>query len=715
MSSMTNFDNPFSVPYLTEASLAPDELLARYSFRPFFHIQSQISRTTNVFLIGRKGVGKTMLLKIFEADLLSRLFESHSAEHEKVKSSVPTASVGVYLNFAAPGTKLKAFQGAAHSREWWQAAYGDFLNSILVVQAIDAVNQMLRVSTWRTRSGFAFDSLDSAPGLASTLLRLLADESSDFDGMTSLADVHEFFRDRSRRWIRFVNRDRSSDWKPQVLLSLGTPLFHLASAIRATGPRAFRFFVLVDQYEYLYHHRMVNDFRPVFNEAMYHASRGGTGVEFKVGTRHYAHSNLRLVTGDARIERDREMIEIDLDQLASKYYDAFVTELFVKRLHGSSRATVSPVQLKRLAADRLPSLSPMEEAELYIAASRQETRHLTAFLTRWKSMGVAGDDVDAVVGKTRLRQAHPLVGTLASIALTRWLREPDRVPVLCGATKPATTSLGDSFATYADELIICIEARYAKGIGRDATVEAVKVDHFVRDTEQVALFQLASAYKNQRKYYAGIDTIIRLSSNVALVFIEILRAAYESTILQGGSAQNDAVSVRTQSDAIYQVSESWFTRIPSECDFGTTMQNFLRSLGSVLRRLQLEISAPIPDANGFSVTGIGAAEESAGHKSPRDDARQLLLELVSWGLLEERTHQDKGKGRPKRKKLYVNRILCPYFGISERWHKDPIYVGDLEQFVSDLLDGSVPQDFKRALRRAASGVVESEPQEALFI
>jgi hypothetical protein len=96
--------------------------------------------------------------------------------------------------------------------------------------------------------------------------------------------------------------------------------------------KPFRIFLLIDQYEALYHHRAVIDFRPAFNQAMFAASRGGTGVEFKLGTRPYAYSNRQLLNGDGRVELNREIIEVSVDKLASKYYGQFAVDLYAKRL-----------------------------------------------------------------------------------------------------------------------------------------------------------------------------------------------------------------------------------------------------------------------------------------------------------------------------------------------------------------------------------------------
>ena len=54
--------------------------------------------------------------------------------------------------------------------------------------------------------------------------------------------------------------------RPDTTLPLGTPIFALAGAVRSAKlfGLPFRLFLLIDQYEFLYQHRQVIDFRPAF-------------------------------------------------------------------------------------------------------------------------------------------------------------------------------------------------------------------------------------------------------------------------------------------------------------------------------------------------------------------------------------------------------------------------------------------------------------------
>lgn len=693
--------NPFAVSYITEASYTPRELLERYSFLPFLQLQRQIGSPTNVFVLGRRGVGKTMLLKLFDPDLMEQVYVSSSQELTRVRKYIPSTTVGVYLNLSSPDAKVNLFQGHDRDSRWWMLAFSDYLNCILLKGALRSIDRMTAIQPWCDAAGLKGSGWRDGTVIR-RLTKDLRQESSAFDRVTSRKSLDSFLDARIGSWRRFLNNDLSTKEPPETPLPLGVPLFRLTECIRRadlfTG--TFRLFVLIDQYENLYHRRGVIDFRPIFNEAMYAASRGGTGVEFKLGARRYSYGDLRFLEGDGKIEESREMIEVDLDREATRFYRLFAMDLFRKRLQVSG---VRGAKAMQLAAEHLPELTAREEAELYLGKEkeqRERTKHFSPFLERWEVLGFDKRRAEEMIRECGLSLAHPLTGTLACIALTRWLRDKGRhAPVGCPECpeREATgeADLYDTTAVYARELTRLIEKRY-----QGPALENKAIDNFVRDAEQVALFILASSYKNQKKYFTGIESIIRVSSNVALVFIEVLGKCYDLLLFDGGNPLADPVEPSIQSAAIHAMSETWHRQIPTQGDFAESLQALVTGLGVNFRKLQLEPSAPDPSPNGFSISHEQRADLMNAGNNPREDPRRLLLEAVSWGVLEEKTHRDKSRGRAPRTKFYLNRILCPYFLISDIEKKDPMYVHDLEKFINDIVSSREPSEVSTRLRRS---------------
>jgi hypothetical protein len=701
--------NPFAVSYITEASYTPKELLERYSFLPFLQLQRLIGSPTNVFVLGRRGVGKTMLLKLFDPDLMEQVYVSSSQELTKVRRFIPPATVGVYLNLSSPDSKLNLFQGHDRDSRWWMLAFSDYLNCVLLKGALRSIDRMTLIKPWCEAAGLR--RRDWRDGnVIRKLVEDLRQESSAFDKVKNRKSLDSFLEARIGNWRRFLNNDRSAKEPPETPLPLGVPLFRLTECIRREGlfSHTFRLFVLIDQYENLYHRRSVIDYRPVFNEAMYAASRGGTGVEFKLGARRYSSGDLRFLDGDGKIEESREVIELDLDREATRFFRLFAIDLFRKRLQVSGVRCAKAVQL---AAERLPALTSRREAELYLGKEKEDIerpKHFAPFLDRWEMLGVERTQAERMLSQCGLSTAHPLTATLTCIALTRWLRDRSRFPpVGCREMEIiGELDLYEAIGSYARELGNLIESRYR------GPAENKAIDNFVRDAEQVALFILASSYKNQKKYFTGIESIIRISSNVALVFIEILGRCYDLLLFDGGNPSVDPVEPSTQSTAIHAMSEAWHRQMPTQVDFAESLQALVTGLGVNFRKLQLEPSAPDPSPNGFSISNDQRTELMNAGDNPREDPRRLLLEAVGWGVLEEKTHRDKSRGKAPRTKFYLNRILCPYFLISDIEKKDPMYVYDLERFINDIVNSREPSEVSARLRRSrgeANSIVARQP------
>lgn len=690
------YTNPFNQPYLTEGISDPHELLSYYSFQPFTYLRNRLGQPGNIFLVGRKGVGKTMLLRLFDANLVATLYREKSPVFKRIRTQIPVGMVGVYINLGSPAIRVREFSGRKLEASWWQRAFSDYLNCIIILELIKNLDLLSAEPEWLAASDLNGSPLENLEDVWSTLTLLLRQESRIYEDITNVSELRSLMEARIQGWIRFLNYE--SNEAPPTPLSFGLPVFQIIASIRTICPK-FRLMVILDQYEIFHGLRDVVDFRPICNQAMSEAARGGTGVEFKIGTRAYAYQNLSLLVGGGRIESGREMAELNLDNLADKYYKAFVADIFEKRLKNSNSS--STTQKPMLASMRLLGLSPREEAQKYMKHAGSDTpRHLNPVIERWRAFGINDEESRTIIQRSALDRAHPLTATLVGIALTRWLRDgAKKAPLNIPAPEPLPDQRSALMIHYAIHAIDAVEYRYREGITKSRKMSSIykAADDLVSAYEQVALFRIASSYKNQLRYYAGFDTLVRVSSNVALVFLQIMKTAYELLSLRQGQSQIDGIPPEIQSEAVYTVSEEWQTKIAREYDYGVAQDSFLRQLGSLFRNLQMDITTTIPAPNGFSVPA-DQFDQTNDSLTPRDNAASLIHELVGWGLLEEDLHQDKTKGRPPRRKFYLNRVLCPFFKLSDQHLKDPIYISNLEEFVASLRAGRIPHDLDSTMR-----------------
>lgn len=683
--------NPFNISYLTEAGLKSEELLSNYSFFPFKYINKKISQSINVILLGRMGIGKTMLLKLFEPDLMQLLYSK-----DDLRETLPRSVVGIYVNMAT--ARLGKFKGKARPDAWWLNAYSDYLNCVFMEKAIDSLKKMAKVPKWIEDGG---QDIGENNNWIADFLDALKEETPELGEVNTLEEYLEFNFARKSSWIQFLNSvENDSPSIPTHFLELGVPLFKLTKALRNFIPE-FRLFVLIDQYESLYAARSNIDYRPIFNHALLASSRGNTGVEFKIGTRHYAHSNLSLPDSSGKVEVNREFVEIDLDQLINAWYPKFIYDLFRKRLQ---------IPITKIMPDSANKLvlgfSSAQEADKYQGrGDHEKLRHLTPFFNRWVSLGVDLNILDSLKKNSKVLQAKPLHATISAIGVTRWIRDRYRgCPFISNEAKQSKNIKEKIHVAFLD-LIDDVEAKLDNR-KKDMSPQKKAVDNLCHDTKGGALFLLAAHFKNNRKFFCGLDTLIRVSSNVTLTFLEIMRAAYDFHILEGKDPYTDPLSQMSQREAVYRVSERWFERIPQEFDCGETMLCFIKSLGKSFRRLQIELSLPEPSPNSISVS------KSIFLPGQELFFSQLIIELINWGLLEESSHEHKQKARYSRKKLSFNKILCPYLGIDIISKKDPICIENIDEFVKEILDEKEPLIFQEKRARSKKG---TKTRRSLYI
>jgi hypothetical protein len=683
------FRNPFDQPYLTEGVTNPSDLLAQYSFLPLKHVFQKLAPKENVLLIGRRGVGKTMILRLFDSEMVAEIYRQSRA-HNDAREYLLSDTVGIYLNLASPILRLKEFSGRGHDENWWRRAFADYFSYLALDIAIRGCCTLSSLQEWRTANrwkGAALEDVQNQRALAETLSQL-----SGLDDARNLDSLAAAISRRLTAWVTFLNRD--SETPPTNLVQIGEPLYLLAKVL-GRFRKGIRILLLIDQYEVLHSLSGRIDLRPVFNEAMYSSARGGTGVEFKIGTRRYSFGDLKLFDSQTGLEDGREVSFVDLDAMAVKYFHGFAAELLAKRLANVGIRLVPGPSLK-VAQHYLPGLAPVDEAARLAANARESTRRaLDPYLKTWSDLGVSHSVGEAVANEVFSEELSPLITSLTALYLTHWLgRRSRRLPAWVSAS--ARSSPEVQLETLGVAMRDALLSRYKSGTAKARkSLKTRAADDLVSSWEETALFHLASAFKNQRKHFASFETISRISSNVALVFLQIMRTAWELQSLRTDASPSQPIAPEIQSEAVYSVSREWALKIGREYEHGVVQDRFLRALGANLRAVQMSPHATVPTPNGFSTN---SDDPSPGQLSlGTDSGRGLLNTLVNSGLLEESEHQDKTRGRPRRRKYYVNRVLCPYFAITDKHIKDPFYVEDLSDFISSLMHGEQPPEIKKLL------------------
>ena len=124
--------------YITEKGVRPELVFKRYSIEPFKYLLKYLDNNNNCFTVGRNGVGKTMVLSLFNPKYQQALLKKKEkiAEAEQILNLLPKNIISIYLNIASPSIHLTRFQGKNLTNQQWQQIFGDYLGNTLLKKLI---------------------------------------------------------------------------------------------------------------------------------------------------------------------------------------------------------------------------------------------------------------------------------------------------------------------------------------------------------------------------------------------------------------------------------------------------------------------------------------------------------------------------------------------------------------------------------------------------
>ena len=669
--------NPFEdMAYLTEKGIHPEEVLERYSIKPFLFVLKYLTQKINCYAIGRTGVGKTMILSLFDSKYQKILFsDSYGNEISKDRKllieNIPTGIISVFLNIDTPNILFTRFQGRLQDNRSWQKSFGDYIGHILLKKLLLTLEDLNNYKGWRKNSKVREINHNLFDRIAQLYLekisKILPEFSSSEKTWINLKLSIEY---RINQWIKAVSQLGEDKFTgPEIALDLIQPCLVFMGVLRETNAieKVCRLFIIIDQYETLYEHKDFIDFRPVFNLAMRQAARGGTQIEFKIGVRPYGYlDNLKIFDSKVQLDIGRECKEVQLDDLADKYYDEFIDDLIAKCIgrfpeYNNYLNDVTKIFEKN---------SAIQEVKHYLGKSKSSDRHFRIFFRKTSfvnELNISKEELIAFI-KSLTEPFSKIeckiwIQTLLSIFTEKLLYKKKSFEEIKEQLKKILPILYN-------ECHDCIEE--CKPREKADSEEKWRYTHL----KPGALFIIASAYQN-KKLYSSYETIRYVSSNIVLHFIEIVSEAF---ILHLYEQKDDfkPIPTKTQQKAIYSLAHRYFENISDKTSYGLSIRRFLLNLGYLLREYQLKPELYVPTANGIILN------TKLTKQFPSDETiSSILVELLSYGFIEERELK---YSKGKQYKYYVNRLLCPYFNIALEHLKNPLSVSDEHGFIKCLLE-----------------------------
>lgn len=667
--------NPFEgMSDIAEYGVAPEKVFERYSIEPFQYVLKYLNEPINIFLIGRTGVGKTMILSLFDPLYQKTLFspdyidEKNPQYNERMKllEVIPKEIIGIQFTLNHPYLLLNRFQGILLNEEDWIDCFGDYFGHLLLRNLILTINDLSSNDIWREHNNIEDFDIYQLDQIAKNYGENIGKKLIEFNGIQNWEELEDAVEKRINKWENSVSDNRTEKFTgPERTVDLIIPILTLKSELQIGKiiSNNTRFFVLLDQYETLYEHisdsEGLIDFRPLFNSAMKTAHRGKTMIEFKIGVRPYGYKdNLKLFKSGAKLDLDKECHELLLDQLAEKYYFNFIKDLTQKCLSRSEHFNQYNTRLNDLFID----YDELKQIEQYLGKSESLIRHFSRF---FKDYGKERENIiEKILKKTeeiQKKSCKVLTQTILSYRIEEFLLKKNNFDILDDFIEKELQSIKSFIANkYFDNNRKSIKdfTKYLEG----------------------SLFIISSSYRRSVKIYSGFNTLRLVSSYIVDNYIKIVSEIFNLYQLKYPD-KTGPIPGEIQSEAIYNRSNNILKTIESKLPHGIKVKYFLMNLGSLFRKLQLSTLLKIPTPNWFSL-------KNRILELPNLTKSEIIIlnELLSYGYLEEKEHKDVIMKDSSRYKYDLNKILCPYFKLSIQGHKQPPYIkGSASEFIKDLI------------------------------
>lgn len=640
-------DNPFmGLMDIAERIDAPELTFERYSTEPFNAVFVDIMKPVNCFIVGRTGVGKTMILSIFNPLYQKTLFDKNYLDknHPEYKTRieianlVPNNVIGIYYSIGNAYLALDRFQGKGLKKFMWVANFGDYFGHLLLEDLINTINTLFKNKKWKDHNKIKDYSRATLDKVALEYSKV-ANKYIDYDvEIQSWDDLYDAIKKRISKWEKAVGQvDPDNYIGPKSNIELILPVLILKTELINQNiiNKKCRFFIIIDQYEQLYEHIVEHeeniDYRPIFNTAMNKAHRSRTAIEFKIGVRPYAYlDNLHLYKSGAKLDLLKESIVINLDKEARTYYKDFINDLTEKILNRSGQFR------KHKPNEILQIMDPIEEVAYYIGNTSKLNNHFA-----------------------------------------RFFRRSPRKEKLIGLINEITKNLESNAKKVWIQTLLCIFIENKNLIRNNLSVLKIKIQNEYnkilsgKDNRNYegALFIISASYQHRDKIFAGYETIKTVSSNVVMVYIDIMSEIFQ-LYNRKNPEQIIPIPAKVQSEAVHMRVNRIMDQLTNTISQGITIRRFLLNLGYTFRRLQLDPALKYPIPNGFSLKH--KLYETLGEDEIQEN--KLLNNLLSYGFLEQKKHGDVNLKDTKRYKYLLNKVLCPYFNISVKPAKQPPYI-----------------------------------------
>ena len=598
----------------------------------------------NVVVKGVQGSGKSMLLSLLKSDV--------RMEYRRTDTEFPVPAplrnfIGAGINLAHSNAIDFGYRSISPDERERSLFFADFVNYTILLDLFRSI-RVLSTADGTAGATLPVDlSEDRTSALASELAEADVFQGA-LEGCVRLDQIVSRIRERLNAYRRFLhlNDDELDERIRGSKTGIGDPITVVVRLLKNTGvvDNDVTVFVHVDQYEELGsispRETQSPDYRSVINRAL---ARRDPEISYRIGTRGHAWRNHGTIFGtDAKLEEERDYKFVDLDEILRRrenrrtwVFPRFAEDVFERRLRHAG--LVQGKGTGRELLERLlgKGISPREKAVKYGGSNPRRS--------------VKVDRDWPLTFRTEIL-AHAELDPLHARLLEAW--------VLQRADK---SDAGERAALLGTPITTTLTAMEAKTWWRKERVEQ-------------ALIQIAGRCQ-QRPIWCGLFELIDLSGGNILTFLSICQFIWDTHNQLGRRGATGGgvveIDIEIQAIGIFKASEYWLTKVMQESGRSGDRFRLARQIGNALARgLYSDRKMSYPGHNGFSVA------EDELERYPH--VKELLEEMSDYGTLNAWPHTTKERDRRKRRKMYLNPVLCPQFKMHYQRVKEPRYVHPTE-------------------------------------
>ncbi|WP_035854670.1 ORC-CDC6 family AAA ATPase [Dechloromonas agitata] len=593
----------------TRAEEHDADVWGKFFIPPYFTRLALKTATKSTYIVGKRGCGKTMLLKYLD---YHTAFSNRRTDIDRDEIQ----HIGIYWRVDTQFCNSLHHRGLSEAD--WISIFENYFALVISVELIRSI----RAVALSSYPDFSEDNFNS--------LRFPSVKDFHPDFPVSPNDLERYLEGRRRAFSTWISNMASME---RPLLPPGK--FFLDSLIsdikESTGLEGASFYIYVDEVENLvpYQRRVLNSFlkhsqRPLiisFTSKELSGESRTTGPESINAT----HDFRLLVLDELMDETERQIFfaEVFLANLdlaeANQASELLRTVRTLDCLAGRQSNEYRKRILDEIRA-KFPTLGDKEFAQEAVG----KDRILNILKERIKkALDDANSSIspDAFLKYSHIGEALIVVPAL----LNRQRLQPEQVL--------AELALYDSART-----------------GKFST-------SWIHNNLVGSLLEAYRPYRQECPIYSGFDTFCTMANNNLRHFLILCYKALEISELKDEEA--DVFPVSTQARAAYEAADQLIREIKTFGEFGERLRMFVLRLGSLFRALQAKPAMSEPEQNQFTI--------NSGNR-PLDESELLFIgEAKKYAILIEQL-ETKAKGEIGDDIIdyQLNPIYAPYFWISYR-------------------------------------------------